>query len=92
MDVLRSYFSTIKPTTKVRPVCKAPIPKPIGILNEFDEKELFLQKYVLNWGQLNEWNKNFVKMPVSEIFLLLIARDSLQIKGLIELMFKVVAL
>ena len=56
-----------------------------------DEDELTPKPYV-NWDQLNEWEKNYVKMPVDDMFPLLITGNFLEIKGLINLMVKAVAL
>ena len=58
---------------------------------EDDEDELKPKEYV-NWDQLNEWEKNYVKMPVDEMFPLLITGNFLEIKGLVNLMVKAVAL
>ena len=56
-----------------------------------EEDELKPKEYV-NWDQLNEWEKNYVKMPVDDMFPLLITGNFLEIKGLVNLMVKAVAL
>ena len=58
---------------------------------EEDEDELKPKEYV-NWDQLNEWEKNYIKMPVDDMFPLLITGNFLEIKGLVNLMVKAVAL
>ena len=45
-----------------------------------------------NLNQLNEWEKNYIKMPVDDMFPLLITGNFLEIKGLVNLMVKAVAL
>ena len=46
----------------------------------------------VNWNQLDDWEKKFVDMPVSEMFPLLITANFLEIPGLLNLMCKAVAL
>ena len=61
--------------------------KPIGQKDD-DEDEL----KPVNWKQLDDWEKKFVDMPVSEMFPLLITANFLEIPGLLNLMCKAVAL
>ena len=56
-----------------------------------DEDELKTKPHV-NWDQLNDWEKKYVDMPVDDMFPLLITGNFLEIKGLIKLMVKAVAL
>ena len=46
----------------------------------------------VNWNQLDDWEKKFVDMPVSEMFPLLITANFLEIPGLLNLICKGVAL
>ena len=59
--------------------------KPI-VQNDNDEEE------PVNWNQLDDWEKKFVDMPVSEMFPLLITANFLEIPGLLNLICKGVAL
>ena len=61
--------------------------KPIGQKDD-DEDEL----KPVNWKQLDDWEKKFVDMPVSEMFPLLITANFLEIPGLLNLICKAVAL
>ena len=56
-----------------------------------EEDELKPKEFV-SWSQLDEWQKNFINIPVSEMFPLLIVGNFLEIKGLVNLMVKAVAL
>ena len=58
---------------------------------EEDEDELKPKDHV-SLSQLNDWEKEYIKMPVSEMFPLLITGNFLEIKGLLRLMVKAVAL
>ena len=60
-------------------------------VDEDDEDELKPPK-VVSLDQLTDWEQNFIKMPVKEMFPLLICANFLEIKGLIRLMVKAVAL
>ena len=51
-----------------------------------------IQKDDVNWKHLDDWEKKFVDMPVSEMFPLLITANFLEIPGLLNLMCKAVAL
>ena len=64
--------------------------KPI-VQKDEDEDEL-KPKEPVNWEQLDDWEKKFVDMPVSEMFPLLITANFLEIPGLLNLMCKAVAL
>jgi S-phase kinase-associated protein 1 len=64
--------------------------KPVVQKND-DEDEL-KPKEPVNWEQLDDWEKKFVDMPVSEMFPLLITANFLEIPGLLNLMCKAVAL
>ena len=56
-----------------------------------DDDELKPKEFV-SWSQLDEWQKNYINIPVSEMFPLLIVGNFLEIKGLVNLMVKGVAL
>ena len=64
--------------------------KPI-VQKDEDEDEL-KPKEPVNWEQLDDWEKKFVDMPVSEMFPLLITANFLEIPGLLNLICKAVAL
>jgi S-phase kinase-associated protein 1 len=64
--------------------------KPVVQKND-DEDEL-KPKEPVNWEQLDDWEKKFVDMPVSEMFPLLITANFLEIPGFLNLMCKAVAL
>ena len=64
--------------------------KPI-VQKDEDEDEL-KPKEPVNWNHLDDWEKKFVDMPVSEMFPLLITANFLEIPGLLNLMCKAVAL
>ena len=49
-------------------------------------------KEIVSWSQLDDWEKKYINIPVSEMFLLLIVGNFLEIKGLIDLICKAVAL
>ena len=49
-------------------------------------------KEIVSWSQLDDWEKKYVDIPISEMFPLLIVGNFLEIKGLIDLICKVVAL
>ena len=55
------------------------------------ENEEESKKYV-SMDQLDDWEKEYIKMTVSEMFPLMITANFLEIKGLIQLMVKAVAL
>ena len=59
--------------------------------NPDDEEESKKKEYV-SINQLNDWEKEYIKMTVPEMFPLLITANFLEIKGLIRLMVKAVAL
>ena len=65
--------------------------KPIVEKDDDDEDEL-TPKEPVNWGHLDDWEKKYVDMPVSDMFALVIAANFLEIKGLISLVCKAVAL
>ena len=64
--------------------------KPI-VQKDEDEDEL-KPKEPVSWEQLDDWEKKFVDMPVSEMFPLLITANFLEIPGLLNLICKGVAL
>ena len=64
--------------------------KPI-VQKDEDEDEL-KPKEPVNWNHLDDWEKKFVDIPVSEMFPLLITANFLEIPGLLNLMCKAVAL
>ena len=57
-----------------------------------EEEDELKEKEHVSMDQLNEWEKNFINMPVSEMFPLVIAANFLEIKGLIKLVCKAIAL
>lgn len=57
-----------------------------------EEEDELKEKEHVSMDQLDEWEKNFINMPVSEMFPLLIAGNFLEINGLVKLMVKAVAL
>merc|ERR1712025_505389 len=59
--------------------------------NPDDEDDSKKKEYV-SINQLNDWEKEYIKMTVDEMFPLLITANFLEIKGLIRLMVKAVAL
>ena len=59
--------------------------------NPDDEEESKKKDYV-SMDQLDDWEKEYIKMTVSEMFPLMITANFLEIKGLIQLMVKAVAL
>ena len=59
--------------------------------NPDDEEESKKKKYV-SIDQLDNWEKDYINMTVSEMFPLMITANFLEIKGLIQLMVKAVAL
>ena len=67
--------------------CKKNRGKPDYNREEDDSKN----KYV-SIDQLNDWEKDYIKMTVDEMFPLLFLANFLEIKGLIELMVKALAL
>ena len=64
--------------------------KPV-VQKDEDEDEL-KPKEPVNWNHLDDWEKKYVDMPVSEMFPLLITANFLEIPGLLNLMCKAVAL
>ena len=58
---------------------------------ETDDDELKPKEFV-SWSQLDEWQKKYINIPVSEMFPLLIVGNFLEIKGLVNLMVKGIAL
>ena len=50
------------------------------------------RKKYASWNQLNQWEKDYINIPVDEMFPLLITANFLEIKGLVDLMAKAVAL
>ena len=59
---------------------------------EAEEEDDLKPKEYVNWNQINNWEKEYIDIPVSEMFPLLITGNFLEIKGLIALMTKAVAL
>ena len=57
-----------------------------------ESDELTKKQEFASYDQLNDWEKDYIKMTVSEMFPLLITANFLEIKGLIKLMVKAVAL
>ena len=57
-----------------------------------DSNELTKKQEVVSWDKLDSWEKEYIDMPVSEMFPLLITANFLEIQGLIQLMVKAVAL
>ena len=55
-------------------------------------KNKLMRKKYASWSQLNQWEKDFINIPVDEMFPLLITANFLEIKGLVDLMAKAVAL
>ena len=49
-------------------------------------------KEIVSWSQLDDWEKKYIDNLVSEMFPLLIVGNFLEIKGLIDLICKAVAL
>ena len=49
-------------------------------------------KEIASWSQLDDWEKKYIDIPVSEMFALLIGSNFLEIKGLIDLICKAAAL
>ena len=49
-------------------------------------------KEIVKWSQLDDWEKKYVDIPISKMFPLLIVGNFLEIKGLINLICKAVAL
>ena len=45
-----------------------------------------------NWNQLNEWENQYIEMPVEDMIPLLVCGNFLEIKGLVRLMIKAIAL
>ena len=62
------------------------------IVQKDDDEDELKPKEPVNWEQLDDWEKKFVDMPVSEMFPLLITANFLEIPGLLNLMCKAVAL
>lgn len=56
-----------------------------------DDNEL-KEKVFFNWDQLNEWEKKYIEMSIDDMFPLLSTGIFLEIKGLIDLMIKAIAL
>ena len=59
---------------------------------EDDDEDELKTKPCVSLDQLNDWEKKYIDMPVDEMFPLLITGNFLEIKGLINLMVKAVAL
>ena len=59
---------------------------------EDDDEDELTTKPCVSWDQLNDWEKKYVDMKVDDMFPLLITGNFLEIKGLINLMVKAVAL
>ena len=57
-----------------------------------DDEDDSKKKEYVSINQLNDWEKEYIKMTVDEMFPLLITANFLEIKGLIRLMVKAVAL
>ena len=55
-------------------------------------KNKLKRKEYVNWSQLNQWEKDYINIPVDEMFPLLITANFLEIKGLVDLMVKAIAL
>ena len=57
-----------------------------------EEEDELKPKEFVNWNQLDAWQKEYIDIPVSDMFPLLITGNFLEIKGLVKLMVKAVAL
>ena len=57
-----------------------------------ESDELTKKQEFASYDQLNDWEKDYISMTVDEMFPLLITANFLEIKGLIKLMVKAVAL
>ena len=57
-----------------------------------ESDELPNKQEFASYDQLNDWEKDYINMTVDEMFPLLITANFLEIKGLIKLMVKAVAL
>ena len=55
---------------------------------DIDDKLLKKKK----WNQLNEWENQYIEMPVEDMIPLLVCGDYLEIEGLVKLMIKAIAL
>ena len=55
---------------------------------DIDDKLLKKKK----WNQLNEWENQYIEMPVDEMIPILVCGDYLEIEGLVKLMIKAIAL
>ena len=44
------------------------------------------------WNQLSEWENQYIEMPVEDMVTLLVCGDFLEIKGLVKLMIRAIAL
>ena len=55
-------------------------------------KNKLKRKKYASWSQLNQWEQDYINIPVDEMFPLLITANFLEIKGLVDLMAKAVAL
>ena len=59
---------------------------------DYNREEDDSKKEYVSINQLNDWEKDYIKMTVDEMFPILFLANFLEIKGLIELMVKAVAL
>ena len=72
--------------------CEKNRDKPDFKSDDDESDELTKKQEFASYDQLNDWEKDYIKMSVSEMFPLLITANFLEIKGLIQLMVKAVAL
>ena len=77
---------------KVLDWCEKNRGKPEYKPDDDESDELTKKQEFASYDQLNDWEKDYIKMTVSEMFPLLITANFLEIKGLIKLMTKAVAL
>ena len=62
------------------------------IVEDDDDEDELKPKEPVNWDHLDDWEKKYMDIPVSEMFPLVIAANFLEIKGLIKLVCKAIAL
>ena len=63
-----------------------------AVEDDDESDELTKKQEFASYDQLSDWEKDYIKMSVPEMFPLLITANFLEIKGLIKLMTKAVAL
>ena len=61
-------------------------------VDDEEEDELFKKGKSVSGDDLNDWEKKYINMSIDEMFPLLICGNFLEIKGLVQLMTKAVAL